>query len=99
MATIYILHSNSIDQFYIGSCLNIKQRLEQHLVKSYRVGFTHRADDWKLFYSIDELEYDIARKIEQHIKKMKSRKYIENIKTHPEIMEKLIEKYGAGSSR
>ena len=99
MATIYILYAESIDQFYIGSCLNLKQRLEQHLNKSYRTGFTHRADDWELFYSIEGLEYEIARIIEQHIKKMKSRKYIENLKSYPEIMEKLIIKYHAGSSR
>lgn len=99
MATIYILHSESIDQFYIGSCLDLKQRLEQHSNKSYQAGFTHRADDWKVFYSIEDLEYGIARKIEQHIKKMKSRKYLENLKTYPEIMVRLIEKYRAGSSR
>ena len=99
MATIYILYSPSIDQFYIGSCLDLKQRLEQHLNKSYQVGFTHRANDWELFYSIEGLEYNIARMIEQYIKKMKSRKYLQNLKTYPEIKEKLIEKYRAGSSR
>ena len=63
MATIYILYSANIDQFYIGSCLDLQQRLEQHLSKSYQVGFTHRADDWELFYSIVDLEYETARKI------------------------------------
>lgn len=57
MATVYILYSLSIDQYYIGSCLDLKQRLEQHLNKSYQVGFTHRANDWELFYSIEDLEY------------------------------------------
>ncbi len=99
MATVYIIYSTSINQFYIGSCLDLQQRLKQHLNKSYLVGFTHRADDWELFYSTVNLEYETARKIETHIKKMKSRKYLENLKLYPEIMEKLIEKYRAGSSR
>lgn len=99
MATVYILHSLSIDQFYIGSCLDLHQRLEKHIDKSYQVGFTHRADDWELFYSIENLEYETARKIETHIKKMKSRKYIKNLKSYPEIMEKLMIKYHADSSR
>ncbi|WP_343606770.1 GIY-YIG nuclease family protein [Fluviicola sp.] len=99
MATVYILYSSSIDQFYIGSCLNLEQRLEQHLNKSFEIGFTHRTDDWELFYSKDDLEYQMARQIEMHIKKMKSRKYTQNLKKYPEIMENLIEKYRADSSR
>ncbi|MNE30961.1 GIY-YIG catalytic domain protein [compost metagenome] len=71
MATVYIIYSANIDQFYTGSCLDLKQRLEQHSNKSYQTGFTHRADDWTLFYSKDDLEYETARKIETHIKKMK----------------------------
>jgi hypothetical protein len=31
-----------------------------------------------------------ARRIENHIKRMKSRKYIMNLKTYPEMMEKLL---------
>lgn len=99
MAAIYIIYSSNIDQFYIGSCLDLKQRLEQHLNKSFEIGFTHRANDWVIFYFIDDLQYDTARRIEIHIKNMKSRKYIQNLKDYPEIMEKLIEKYRAGSSR
>ena len=50
-------------------------------------------------YSIEQLQYEIARKTEAHIKRMKSRKYIENLKLYPEMMEKLILKYDVGSSR
>ncbi len=99
MATIYIIYSTRIDQFYIGSCLDMKQRLEQHLNKSYQVGFTHRADDWNIFYLKENIEYQTARKIEEHIKRMKSKKYIHDLKKHPEIMDRLIQKYDAGSSR
>jgi len=39
------------------------------------------------------LDYEQARKIEKQIKRMKSKKYIENLKKYPDIVKKLIEKY------
>jgi len=44
-------------------------------------------------FFIDNLEYLQARKIEAHIKRMKSRKFIENLKKYPEIQERLIKLY------
>ena len=99
MATVYILHSNQLRKFYIGSCENLDNRLIQHRAKSFKNSFTSLAEDWEVFYQISDLNYDQARKIEMHIKKMKLKNYIENIKRFPEIMEKLIAKYSADSSR
>ena len=101
MAVVYILFSKSIDKFYIGSCKNLNKRLEEHKNNKFSKGFTRRAIDWELYFSIDKLEYQQARKIEQHIKRMKSRKFIENLVVHPRIAEKLVERYyyRAGSSR
>ncbi|WP_430406101.1 GIY-YIG nuclease family protein [Fluviicola sp.] len=99
MATIYILYSEDLNQFYIGSCNNLEQRLNQHFNKIFDVAHTKRANDWSLFYSRESLEYETARKIEVHIKRMKSQKYIQNLKRYPEIVDKLIKKYSAGSSR
>ena len=50
-------------------------------------------------YKYENLELNLARKIETHIKKMKSRTYCKNLLKYDEIMEKLIEKYRAGSFR
>ena len=100
MATVYILYSVSEDQYYIGSCNNIELRVEQHNTKYYKKAFTSKTDDWILFYHFDNLPQILARKIETHIKKMKSRAYINNLKKYPEIIEKLIVKYtGAGPPR
>ncbi|MTI38526.1 GIY-YIG nuclease family protein, partial [Fulvivirga lutimaris] len=30
MASVYILYSQSADKFYVGSCLNLEERLQQH---------------------------------------------------------------------
>jgi putative endonuclease len=99
MATVYILYSQKIDTYYVGSCSDLELRLEEHRNGKKDHAFTKRSDDWFIHFSICDLEYELARKIEEHIKKMKSRKYIENLILYPEISQKLIEKYSTGSSR
>ena len=47
--------------------------------------FTSKINDWELYFFIDDLDYKQARLIERHIKNMKSKQYIVNLKTHPEI--------------
>jgi len=94
-AFVYILFSNDLDRFYTGlTTLSVEERLENHLQKKYsELNFTQKADDWKLFYSIRCEDYTQARKIELHIKKMKSKIYIQNLLKYPEITEKLLLKY------
>ena len=93
MATVYILYSRKLDKYYTGSCLNLEERLKEHIDKKFNHSFTSKADDWDLYYSINELEYKQARNIEGHIKKMKSRKYIENLKRFDEMTKRVVEKY------
>ena len=93
MASVYILFSKKLDRFYTGSCEDLSYRIDQHLNKDFINSFTAKADDWELFFSVDNLQYAQARKIEQHIKNMKSIVYVENLKKYPEIFQKLIIKY------
>ncbi|PBQ34206.1 hypothetical protein CNR22_21345 [Sphingobacteriaceae bacterium] len=93
MAAVYILFSKSLNKFYIGSCLDLNQRLLDHKNRTYVRSFTSIVDDWQLVYSIEELDGNLARKIEAHIKAMKSKKYIENLVKYPEIVIKLKEKF------
>lgn len=93
MADVYILYSLKLNKYYIGSCFNFKNRLNEHLCKEYENSFTSKADDWILDFKIEDLDYKQARLIEQHIKKMKSRKFIADLKKYPEIVERLILKY------
>jgi putative endonuclease len=92
---VYILFSKQLNRYYIGSTrLLAGQRLERHLAGYYgKTKFTAKANDWELFYSIACMGYSQAHKIERHIKRMKSKKYIENLATYPEITEKLLLKY------
>ena len=94
-AYCYILHSVKLNRFYIGSTvLEVNKRLEKHLNHYYgSTKFTAKADDWELFVSIECDNLDQARSIERHIKRMKSQKYLENLKRYPEIVGKLKSKY------
>ena len=90
VAAVYILFSNRINRFYIGSCLNLDERLDQHKNRVFPDSFTSVADDWELFLSFENLEYNHARAIEMQIKKMKSSKYIRNLKLYEDLRNKLI---------
>lgn len=94
MAHVYILYSLSADKYYVGSCNELEQRLLEHKTGTYADSYTAKlATDWVLYYQIDDLEYEQARNIELHIKRMKSRKYIQNMKQYPKMMAKLKERY------
>jgi len=93
MATVYILYSSNAGLYYIGSTKDIDKRLTYHLEKEFPDSFTSKYSDWVLFLSIDELSITVAKKIESHIKRMKSKTYLENLKVYPEIIQKLIIKY------
>ncbi len=98
MACVYIIYSKEIDWFYIGSCLNLGARLKKHNQGVFSSSFTSKTNDWTIFYHIKDLSEYTARKMERHIKRMRNRAYLLNIKKYPEISQKLIEKY-TGSSR
>jgi putative endonuclease len=94
MAIVYILYSTKLDTFYIGSStLSIDERVENHNNHYYDNKYTSKGIPWKVhwFHEIDSI--DQALKIEKHIKSMKSRKFIGDIKKYPEIIEKLILRY------
>lgn len=93
MAGVYVLYSEKLGKYYIGSCLNLEERLIAHKNKEYTNSFTAKSDDWVLYFLIDNLDYKQARGIEKHIKQMKSKAYIENLKKYKEISIKLTEKY------
>jgi putative endonuclease len=86
MASVYILFSEKLNRFYTGSCEDLSYRIEQHFNKDFNNSFTAKTDDWELFFFVDNLHYAQARLIEQHIKNMKSKVYIQNLKKYPEIL-------------
>jgi len=93
MHNVYIIYSKVLNKYYIGETENVVERLFQHNSKFFSNSFTGITSDWELFFVIRVPNRTIARKIEFHIKKMKSRKYIENLKNHPSISERLLRIY------
>jgi putative endonuclease len=78
MANLYILFSQSLDKYYVGSTsLELNQRLRRHL--SDHKGFTAKAKDWVIVYSEAFEDVSEARKRELQIKKWKSRTLIERL--------------------
>ena len=89
MAQVYILYSQSIDGYYIGSCKDIEIRLQDHNTGLHTNNFTSRAKDWEIYFLVDDLKYAQARKIEKHIKRMKSKTYI-TLKLMKEVFRQLL---------
>ena len=90
----YILYSPSLDKFYIGETENLEERINQHRTGFVDIAYTKQAADWQLYYSITCQSRSQARAIERHIKRMKSKIYIENLKKFPEMGQGLLSRYG-----
>lgn len=90
---VYILFSEKLNRFYVGTTDNPHRRLSEHNSGTFDDAFTRKGIPWSLFLIIDSLESKQAYKIENHIKKMKSKKYIENLLIYPEIISKLKLRY------
>ena len=92
--SVYILYSASLDLFYTGFTTgSVLDRLEKHNMYYYNDAFTSRAKDWQIFLTIECKSDKQARLIESHIKRMKSRTYILNLKKYPNIIQQLFSKY------
>jgi putative endonuclease len=77
MPCTYILYSQKLDKYYIGSCINMDIRLRQH--NSGVSKFTRVGIPWIVAYAEEYTLLSDARRRELQIKRMKSRKYIEDL--------------------
>jgi putative endonuclease len=87
----YIIHSDKLNRYYVGSTQDeVTSRIEKHNNASYgRRKFTASANDWKLILFIHAIDFAHAVRIERKIKSMKSSKYIQNLISYPDLVEKL----------
>ena len=77
MFYVYILYSKTIDKFYVGSTSNLNNRIFRH--NEGKSLYTRSGRPWELIFSFACNTRSEARSIENHIKRMKSRTYIQNI--------------------
>jgi putative endonuclease len=73
----YILYSEKIDKYYVGSTDDLEWRLARHN-KGWGK-FTERGIPWRIVYSEQFDAKTEALKRKREIKKKKSRKYIEEL--------------------
>lgn len=90
---VYILFTKSLNKFYVGYTEDIVTRIDQHNQSFYDASFTKQANDWEVFHLLECNSKTQAIKVEAHIKRMKSKTYLSNLKSYPEIGKKLLEKY------
>ena len=77
MPYFYILFSQKLNKYYIGACTDYKRRLYEHNIGHSK--FTSLGIPWQLKYKEGFETLTEAKQKELIIKKMKSRKYIENL--------------------
>jgi putative endonuclease len=95
-ATVYIIRSQRTSRYYIGFTTKmVEDRVLEHNDAKFEDAFTKRDRPWVLHFQIICKSEKQARGIEAHIKKMKSRKYIDNLLIYPEIVEKLLVKFNS----
>ncbi len=94
ISSVYILYSPSLDSFYTGFTLtSVNERLNKHNEKYYNKKYTAKASDWEIYLSIECASEKQARGIEAHIKRMKSKTYILNLKRYPNMIIEILNKY------
>ena len=77
MFYVYILYSNQLDRYYVGSTQDVENRIKAHLYN--HKGFTSKAKDWNLVYHEQYANREEAYDRERQIKKWKSRIKIEQL--------------------
>ncbi|MBU4452853.1 GIY-YIG nuclease family protein [Candidatus Parcubacteria bacterium] len=77
MPFVYILKSARDNGFYVGSTRNLDDRLKRHL--NGRSKSTKNRLPLELIYKKEFSNYSEAYQFEMHIKKQKSKKFIENL--------------------
>ena len=77
MPYTYILYSDKLNKYYIGACIDMERRLYEHNIGHST--FTKTGMPWVIVYTEQYESLPEAKKRETQIKKMKSRKYIEDL--------------------
>ena len=90
----YIIYSKSVNRYYIGYTCDIEERIKLHNNGFFgSKSYSSKASDWELFLLIPCETIEEAIYLESRIKRMKSRKYIENLRKYPEMIIKMRESY------
>lgn len=73
----YILYSEKLDKYYIGSTADLDGRLQRHNTSNH--GFTSTGKPWEIKYFESFETKNLALKRETQLKNRKNRKAIEDL--------------------
>ncbi|TXK71579.1 GIY-YIG nuclease family protein [Mesonia sp. HuA40] len=76
MHFLYIIHSPTLNKFYVGETIDIQNRINKNNKHSFNESFTKAAADWKLALAFKCRNKNDALYLEKFIKRMKSKKFI-----------------------
>ena len=92
MYFVYIIYSDKLNRYYVGTTDDVERRLSEHNHDFYKNSFTSKGIPWDLKLSYKTPSSQKAYDLERFIKKMKSRVFIEKILADPNILDECIEK-------
>ena len=86
MYYVYLIHSKTLGQYYIGQTNDLRRRLLEH--NSGESKWTSRANDWKLIYYEAFTSRSLAMNREHKLK--------HHARGRQELLKRVIEKSGEG---
>ena len=79
MYFIYIIYSKKLDRYYVGTTNDVLKRLCEHNSGFYNESFTVKGIPWELNLSFECESSQKAYGLENFLKRMKSRDFLEKI--------------------
>jgi putative endonuclease len=86
MYFIYILYSQKLDRYYVGTTDDVDKRLVEHNSGLYNNSFTSKGIPWDLRLCFECCSSTAAYELERFLKRMKSRVFLEKVIVDPDIL-------------
>jgi putative endonuclease len=74
---VYIIHSETLDKYYVGHTDDIDQRIRKHLTN--HSGFTAKTKDWLVVHVVECASKTEAIQLEMRIKKRGAARYLDDL--------------------
>ena len=87
---VYILYSKKLNRYYIGTTDDLQKRFTEHNSAHYSDSFSVKGIPWEIFLEITCESSTQAYNLEKFIKRMKSRSFIERLKSNPAVIVDLL---------
>jgi putative endonuclease len=92
MYYLYILYSEKHNKYYIGQTNDLDRRIKEHNQQE-KNSYTAKYRPWKIVKNFEVgTSLGVARKVENHIKRQKSKIFIERL-TELDNIDKIIRKF------